>query len=53
MDTDTKMPSILELKEEEEQNKPASVAGGGAFSGWMKIKREGTEASELLEEDFR
>lgn len=33
MDTDTKTPSILELKEEEEQNKPASVAGGGLSVG--------------------
>lgn len=41
-DTDTKMQSILELKNEE-QNKPASVTakgGGGAFSGRMKMKKE-------------
>lgn len=53
MDTDTKMPSILELKRRKSRTSQHLWWVGGAFSGWMKMKREGTEASELLEEGFR
>lgn len=45
MDTDTKMPSILELKEEEEQNKPASVAGWGGCFQWVDENEEGRNRS--------